>query len=341
MKSARDIFREGVFARDGHKCVICGQPAQDAHHIIERRLFSDGGYVLDNGASLCGDHHWDAESTALDCETIRDAAGIKTVVIPDGWYPDQRYTKWGDVIMPNGMRMKGELFDDESFQRVVATGPNFHLYTSFVKYPRSVHLPWSEGQTKDDRTLTDCSHFEGQEVIVTEKLDGENTTLYRDYVHARSIDGRNHWSRNWVKNLQGRIGYEIPDGWRFCGENLRAKHSIKYENLESYFYLFSIWNERNECLPWDEMVAYAEMLELAVVPVLYRGPWDEKKIKELYSDSVRDTMEGYVVRLAGGYHYRDFGKSLAKFVRKNHVNPENHHWMFTASETNDLKKDSI
>lgn len=53
----RDIFRESVFSRDNHKCVICGNPAKDAHHIIERRLFSDGGYYIDNGASLCEEHH--------------------------------------------------------------------------------------------------------------------------------------------------------------------------------------------------------------------------------------------------------------------------------------------
>jgi len=30
----RDIFRESVFERDNHKCVVCGEPALDAHHII-------------------------------------------------------------------------------------------------------------------------------------------------------------------------------------------------------------------------------------------------------------------------------------------------------------------
>jgi hypothetical protein len=34
----RDEFREGVFERDNHKCVICGATAQDAHHILERRI---------------------------------------------------------------------------------------------------------------------------------------------------------------------------------------------------------------------------------------------------------------------------------------------------------------
>lgn len=50
----RDDFREFVFKRDNHKCVVCGEPAVDAHHILERRLFHDSGYYLDNGASLCG-----------------------------------------------------------------------------------------------------------------------------------------------------------------------------------------------------------------------------------------------------------------------------------------------
>jgi 5-methylcytosine-specific restriction endonuclease McrA len=43
----RDEFRVGVFARDGKTCVACGKPGQDAHHIIERRLWPDGGYYLD------------------------------------------------------------------------------------------------------------------------------------------------------------------------------------------------------------------------------------------------------------------------------------------------------
>lgn len=36
-------------------------------------------------------------------------------------------------------------------------------------------------------------------VVITEKMDGENTTLYRDGLHARSLDSRHHPSRNWVK----------------------------------------------------------------------------------------------------------------------------------------------
>ena len=73
---SRDKFREGVFNRDKHKCVVCGQPAQDAHHILERRLFASGGYFLENGASVCAEHHLDAEATTLSCDHLRELVGI-------------------------------------------------------------------------------------------------------------------------------------------------------------------------------------------------------------------------------------------------------------------------
>ena len=36
--------RNAVFKRDANLCVICHAAASDAHHIMERRLFDDGGY---------------------------------------------------------------------------------------------------------------------------------------------------------------------------------------------------------------------------------------------------------------------------------------------------------
>jgi hypothetical protein len=39
----REEFKRQVFARDGH-CAFCQLPPVDAHHILERRLWPDGGY---------------------------------------------------------------------------------------------------------------------------------------------------------------------------------------------------------------------------------------------------------------------------------------------------------
>src|SRR5690349_13291884 len=56
-KQLRESFKNGVFSRDGHRCKICGKHAQavklDAHHIINRNLMPNGGYVLENGITLC------------------------------------------------------------------------------------------------------------------------------------------------------------------------------------------------------------------------------------------------------------------------------------------------
>ena len=105
----RDDFRNSVFERDGHTCVICRALAVDAHHIMERRLFTNGGYFIDNGASLCEKHHLEAEMTTLDCNTIRTAAGITCFILPDHLYSDVEYDKWGNEILKNGERLQGEL----------------------------------------------------------------------------------------------------------------------------------------------------------------------------------------------------------------------------------------
>ena len=92
-----------------------------------------------------------------------------------------------------------------------------------AKYPRTLHLPWSDTIGPDgDHVLESVRAFENQQVVVTEKLDGENTTLYRSHLHARSLDSGHHPSRGWIKNFHARLAPHIPDGVRICGENLFA-----------------------------------------------------------------------------------------------------------------------
>jgi hypothetical protein len=203
-----------------------------------------------------------------------------------------------------------------------------------IKYPRTRHLPWSPGGTSDDIHLNTLSHFVGKIVVVTEKMDGENTTIYHDYIHARSLDSRHHESRAWVKALQARLGHQIPVGWRVCGENLFAQHSVVYQRLDSYFLAFSIWNEHNQCLSWNDTLEWLDLLELKHPKVLYHGVWDEKLIQTIRIDEA--TEEGYVVRLADAFEYKDFKQSVAKWVRKNHVQSDKH-WMHQAVIANGLK----
>lgn len=321
---SRDEFRESVFARDKHVCVVCGLPGQDAHHILERRLFSDGGYYLDNGATVCGEHHLACERTTLSVEDIRSAAGIRKIVVPEHFYDDHIYDKWGNPVLEDGRRGKGELFFDESVQKALKEGGVLDLFTSRVKYPRTNHLPWSPGVNDDDRVLKSTSVFEGKRVIVSKKMDGENTTMYSDHIHARSLDSRGGEDRAYVKQMWAQIAYDIPQDWRICGENLWAEHSIHYNDLPSYFLGFSVWNERNICLDWDTTLEYFQLLNIKPVEVIYDGIWDEAKIRAIEKTLNWETDEGYVVRLAEEFPYSAFKTSIAKFVRKGHVQTTKH-----------------
>lgn len=317
----RNDFRDGVFNRDDDLCVVCGKDSVDAHHILERRLWPDGGYYLDNGASVCWQCHLDCESTKISPEELRIKIGITKPVLPPHLYDDLEYDKWGNIILSNGRRLKGELFFDESVQKVIQG--YLPLFNDYVKYPRTYHLPWSH-MGKDDRMMAEEDVDEFDEVVIMEKVDGENTSMYTDYIHARSVDSRNHDSRNWVKNFWSGISADIPKGWRVCGENMYAKHSIKYDNLKSYFYGFSIWNEKNICLDWDATIDWFALLGITPVPILFEGLYcdiDKRVVKLDWSKH-----EGYVIRDAGEIPYGQFRHKVGKYVRPNHVQTVKH-WM--------------
>jgi hypothetical protein len=138
----------------------------------------------DRGSSLgC---HKKAEQTVVSCDEIRDAAGIRRILLPDHLYRDSAYDKWGNPIMPDGTRVKDELYHDESVRKVLASGGVLPLFRNRVKYPLTFHLPWSPVRTDHDRVLESTHCFEGRRVIITEKMDGENTAMYHDYIH---LDG--------------------------------------------------------------------------------------------------------------------------------------------------------
>ena len=69
-KKIRQKFRAAVFTRDGFACRGCGfrsTPEQaeeelDAHHITDRNEMSYGGYVAENGVTLCAACHEKAEA---------------------------------------------------------------------------------------------------------------------------------------------------------------------------------------------------------------------------------------------------------------------------------------
>lgn len=116
---SREQFRLQVFARSNGRCVICGDPVVDAHHILDRKLFADVGYRLDNGAAVCELHHWACETTEISVAVVRRAA-----VLPA--FADEM-DKWGNRIWPSGLRSAGPLMNDTGARRALAAGRVLHL----------------------------------------------------------------------------------------------------------------------------------------------------------------------------------------------------------------------
>lgn len=115
----RATFAGAVFARDACKCVLCGAAAVDAHHILDRKLFEDGGYYLSNGASVCAACHLKVEATTVSVEEVRAACDIAEPALPAGFAGSKRYDKWGNEVITSGERIPGPLFHDDGCRKAL------------------------------------------------------------------------------------------------------------------------------------------------------------------------------------------------------------------------------
>lgn len=102
-KDVRAAFRRAVFTRDRYHCVVCGRkwsPADadpalgriNAHHITDRSLMPHGGYVAENGVTVCDGG---ADSCHMMCEAYHISGGKSH---EPGFHPDDLYRKIGSSL---------------------------------------------------------------------------------------------------------------------------------------------------------------------------------------------------------------------------------------------------
>lgn len=57
-KRWRKIFNEECLKRDHNRCVFCDRTEDlDVYHITDRHEMANGGYVINNGITVCPEHH--------------------------------------------------------------------------------------------------------------------------------------------------------------------------------------------------------------------------------------------------------------------------------------------
>lgn len=336
--SRRD-FRELCVERDNQQCVVpwCDEPVLqspdkkgEVHHIIERKLWENGGYIEDNGASVCNYHHRLAENDIIPPQAFWMWIGIENPPLPDD-VSSMGVDKWGQSI---------EM-------------PPWKEHRDIIKYPSTRHLPWSHEQDRDDTSYKNVENFLNYPLVSTIKMDGSNSMIVKDKDNpVRARNGRTADKEHfdmlkkmyWENNLYKRI----PNNIQIFGEWLYAKHSIHYgcqcENecgdsgpkLRDYFQVFGIYNNYYDVwLSWDSTLKLSKKLGLTVVPSAgddyFKGSFERKDqfwdyFVDLSKQVVQNNHEGIVVRSRFPIHYSQISKRLGKYVRDDHVMESEKHW---------------
>ncbi|SFZ85937.1 hypothetical protein SAMN02983003_3109 [Devosia enhydra] len=193
------------------------------------------------------------------------------------------------------------------------------------KYGRTYHLPISPGATADDKVMPAVDGLMVDDLLITEKMDGENTTIHLGGTHARSPDSRHHPSRDWLKAFAAGISPRLRPDERIIGENLYARHTIAYDDLPSFFLGFAlVLGDRFQS--WDATLMRFQELGITPVRTLYRGSYTATLFADMAAALHAQRQEGFVARIADGFSEADMPVRMGKFVRANHVH-SGEHWM--------------
>lgn len=149
------------------------------------------------------------------------------------------------------------------------------------------------------------------------------------YARSHAAYTTSPWSRE-VRQIHQRIANDLDEGVFLFGENMEGIHSIEYSNLKSYFYIFGV-RDNNIWIPWEGFEEYSILLDIPTVPVLFKGSVSsDKELKQLTDSLVKQPSElggqreGIVVRNANMFHNDDFSTNVMKWVRKGHVQTDEH-----------------
>lgn len=198
------------------------------------------------------------------------------------------------------------------------------------KYPSTPHWPWSLSIHRGDSFHKCPEEFLGQEVVITEKLDGGNTCLFQGNVFARSVQKPSN--AGWMAMVKKHHAWKSLDRPQmFYGEDLSAKHSLSYSIPENETYRLFAIHEDNKWFSWDDVESLANLYNFLTVPILYRGTFSSvDQITEFFHTNINvpsalgPEREGFVMRFTNEFNNIEFASKVCKFVRKNHVQTDEH-----------------
>jgi len=176
--------------------------------------------------------------------------------------------------------------------------------------------------------------FTNQPVVITEKLDGGNTCLWNGEVYARSTSQPSR--AGWMSMVRKHHAWKRSGmtTHAFYGEDLYGIHSIEYDAIreDQTYRLFAVRDlVKDQFVSWSAVREMAGILSVPTVPVLFEGTfpsaaaltnWFEDHLSE--PSVLGPVREGFVIRLAQAYRPSEHSQFVAKYVRANHVQTDEH-----------------
>lgn len=204
------------------------------------------------------------------------------------------------------------------------------MSVQYVKHPSTPYLDISP--TATEKVIMTRS-FTGERVAITEKMDGEITTIYPDgSFHARSPDSGSAWQRDIVHSYLPAIMPAMREDEFFVFENMYAKHTIPYDDLESYLYLLYI--VRNGfVISYEQTSIIASKSGLVMPSLLLHGTF--RSASGIIAE--KSLREGFVLRTSRSFPYTELGRYTGKYVVRGFVQTDVH-WIQQEPVKNKLKK---
>ena len=182
------------------------------------------------------------------------------------------------------------------------------------KFPRTPHIAGSHATDDDIFANFSKELIQTGQFIATEKMDGSNITINKHGAYSRNGETP---SADWfypARDLYYQIGHLIDDDITIAGELLTWRKSIAYDDLPAQFMVFSVI-EGDKVLAWDDVVEYAQLLDLEVVNTLAHGSYDEViKRSQHHVEQQGKTMEGFVLRDQSTFEIENYADHVAKWV---------------------------
>lgn len=219
----------------------------------------------------------------------------------------------------------------------------------FVKFPRTPHLFTLPGTSiRGDRLVepAEARRLLRLRASIEEKVDGANLGLSVGADGRVRAQSRGHYLKagtpgqwqplwRWLAQREDRLRTALGTNLLLFGEWCYARHTVAYDALPDWFLAFDVYDRGvGQFFSRGRRDALVEPLDLATVPLLAEGAFDEKALVRFLARSRLGTslVEGIYLRWDEG----DWLVARAKLVRPGWVPVGDEHWSRHPLETNRL-----